>query len=370
MRILFSFVGGRGHLEPLLPIAIAAQAAGHEVAIAGKSSVVAGVEGFEVFGVGAENDAAQTERTALLEVDPAREARLLRDSLAGENARRRIAELLELSAARRPDAIVCDEVDFAAMIAAERIGVPHAAVLVTASGSFVRRELLADVVDALRTEHGLPPDPAFGMLGRFLVLSPFPTTFRDPAFPLPPTARGVRLYDVVDGHDGPTTVYFTLGTIFDLESGDLFERVIAGLGMLAVDVVATVGRRLDPSIFDPLPPNVRVEQYVPQTQVLPHCDVVVCHGGSGSVLGALAHGLPLVVLPLGADQPENGERCVATGVGLALDPETATPAEVRDAVTTVLAEPAYRRAAAGLAAEVARFAGPDEAVRDLERLVA
>jgi len=268
----------------------------------------------------------------------------------------------------RPDVIVCDEVDFGAMVVAERLGLPHATVLVTAAGSFIRPELLADVLDVLRVENGLAPDSGFEMTRRGLVLSPFPPSFRDPAFPLPATARGVRLHDPAPRVESPTTVYLTRGTIFDLESGDLFERVIAGLGLLPVDAIATIGRRLGPAVFDPLPPNVRVEQYVPQTLVLPRCDVVVCHDGSGSVLGALAHGLPLVVLPLGADQPQNAGRCTATGVGVALDAATVTPTHVRDAVATVLAEPSYRRAAAGFAAEVARLPGPDEALRRLELL--
>lgn len=363
MRILFTFVGGRGHAEPLLPVAAAAQRAGHAVAVAGKASVVATIDEFEGFGIGAENDAAQTERTALVEVDPERESRLVRDVVAGANIRRRLVELSELCSDWQPDVIVCDEVDFGAMVVAERLGLPHATVLVTAAGSFVRRELLADVLDALRVENGVAPDPGFEMISRGLVLSPFPPSFRDPAFPLPPTAQGLRLYEPAAKDRGPTTVYFTLGTIFDLESGDLFERVIAGLGLLPVDAITTIGRRLDPATFDPLPANVRLEQYVPQSLVLPRCDVVVCHGGSGSVLGALAHGLPLVVLPLGADQPQNAGRCKATNVGVALDAATVTPHEIRAAILEVLGDETYRHAAERMRDELAGMPGPEEAAR-------
>ena len=115
-------------------------------------------------------------------------------------------------------------------------------------------------------------------------------------------------------------VYFTLGTIFNLESGDLFERVLAGLSGLPVSVVVTVGREVDPKALGPQPGNVRVEQYVPQSLLLPRCDLVVSHAGSGSVVGALAHGLPMVLLPIGADQPLNAARCEALGVARVLDP--------------------------------------------------
>src|SRR5262249_28984865 len=95
---------------------------------------------------------------------------------------------------------------------------------------------------------------------------------------------------------------------------------------------------------------------------------VVSHGGSGSVAGALAHGLPLVVLPMGADQPQNADRVEALGVGIALDAFTATPEQGRDAVSTALADPAYRRAAERRRDEYAALPGPERAVELLEAL--
>src|SRR5205823_2594812 len=168
-------------------------------------------------------------------------------------------------------------------------------------------------------------DPDLAMLGRYLVLSPFPPSYRDPAFPLPATAHAFRPSapdpapaDAVPPwmtglHDAPT-VYFTLGTVFSMESGDLFQRVIAGLRALPINLVVTVGRDIDPAELGPQPANVHIERYIPQAWLLPHCRLVVSHGGSGSVMGALAHGLPLVLLPMGADQPLNGARCAALGV--------------------------------------------------------
>jgi MGT family glycosyltransferase len=132
----------------------------------------------------------------------------------------------------------------------------------------------------------------------------------------------------------------------------------------------TVGPHIDPSELGPQPPHVRVEGYLPQAEVLPGCDVVVTHGGSGSVLGALAHGLPLVVLPMGADQPLNAARCEAVGVGRSLDALGATPADVRDAVAAVLHEPSYRRSAERLRDEIAALPEPAEALKLVEALYA
>jgi UDP:flavonoid glycosyltransferase YjiC (YdhE family) len=78
-----------------------------------------------------------------------------------------------------------------------------------------------------------------------------------------------------------------------------------------VNLLVTVGREIDPATFGPQPANVRIERFLPQAEILPHVNLVVSHGGSGSVLDAPAHGRPMVVLPIGADQPLNAERIAA-----------------------------------------------------------
>ena len=83
---------------------------------------------------------------------------------------------------------------------------------------------------------------------------------------------------------------------------------------------------------------MRVEQFVPQHEVLGHCDAVVCHGGSGTLIAALSLGVPVVVLPMGADQPDNADRCEELGVGIVLDALTAEPATISAAVRAVTTE--------------------------------
>jgi UDP:flavonoid glycosyltransferase YjiC (YdhE family) len=312
------------------------------------------------------------------ELDPEREQREFRAGFAGRLARERAEEVRALCADWRPDVVACDETDFGAMLVAERLGLPYAGVCTTAPG-FIRRELLAEPLAALRAEHGLPPDPALTMLDRYLVLSPFPPSLRDPG---PAhcfrTVAGAgiagRPAGRVDGAakvprgGGSPTVYFTLGTVFNLESGDLFTRVLDGLRELDVDVVATVGRQIDPAELGPQPERVRVERYLPHSAVLPRCDAVVSHGGSGTVLGALAHGLPSVLLPLGADQPLNAARCEELGVALVLDAMRARSDDVREAVASVLRDPSYRTAAERVRDEIRGLPGPEHAVALLERL--
>jgi MGT family glycosyltransferase len=171
------------------------------------------------------------------------------------------------------------------------------------------------------------------------------------------------------GADRPTA-YVTLGTIFNKGSGDLFERLLAGLGALDVDVVATVGRDLDPEDLGPQPPHVRVVRFVPQSEVLPEVDLVVSHGGSGSLMGALAHGLPSLLLPLGADQPHNAGRAVELGLAATLDAATATAAQVADRARTVLADAGMRERCRAVADELAALPDVSSAVAGLESAAA
>jgi MGT family glycosyltransferase len=151
---------------------------------------------------------------------------------------------------------------------------------------------------------------------------------------------------------------------------DLFAAFLAGLRDEPVNLVLTVGRDQDPAQFGPLPPHVHVERYIPQSLLFPHCDVVLTHGGSGTVMAALAHGLPLVVVPISADQPQNAARCAALGVGRVVEARDATPEAVRDAVRAVLTYPIYRRSAELLRDEIEALPGPEHAVALLEQLVA
>lgn len=348
MRILFTFVGGSGHYEPLAPLARAARLAGHNVQFACRPSMIPIVEADHFSAVAAGPDVEDLVAVApLAEPDAATEDRVLRDGFARRTATRRAADLIALGQDLRPDLLVSDEVDYGAIIAAEHLGLPHATVLVLVAGSFGRADLLSEPLNEVRSHFGLTSDPHLLMLERHLVLAPFPVSFRDPAYPLPKSGyavrpavlerREVRAHTDLWVGPGPR-IYVTLGTIFNMESGDLFHRILGGLAELPVEVIATVGRQRDPAEFGAKPSNVRIERFIPQADVLPGCDLVVCHGGSGSVIGALSHGVPLLLFPMGADQPHNAARCLALGVGRVLDPVRAGPVAIRDATAAMLAD--------------------------------
>jgi len=199
VRILFTFAGGNGHFEPLAPIARATEAVGHTVAFAGQSAMVSMVEaaGFAMFATGGATVGSNPKISELLAVDTEREDRALSEGYAGRTARERASALLALCTEWKPDLLVCDEIDFGAVVVAERLGLPYATVLVIAAGSFVRHSLVAEPLNRLRAEHGLPPDPDLAMLSRYLVLSPFrPAIATQPFRCRPQRMRFVRSHSI------------------------------------------------------------------------------------------------------------------------------------------------------------------------------
>jgi MGT family glycosyltransferase len=163
------------------------------------------------------------------------------------------------------------------------------------------------------------------------------------------------------------TVLAALGTIAHTQPG-IFEAILEGLRGEAVNLVLAVGRGQDPARFGAPPPNVRIEPWVPQTQLLPHCAAFITHGGFNSVKEALGLGVPLVVLPIMSDEPYSAERCAALGVGRAVGPADRSSESIREAVLSVLADPSYRANAESLQAKMLALPGPPHAVDLIERL--
>lgn len=136
----------------------------------------------------------------------------------------------------------------------------------------------------------------------------------------------------------------------------LFRAALDAVAGLPVRALLTVGRDLDVAQLGTAPDNVRIERWVDHVEVMAEAALVVCHGGAGTTLGALAAGVPMVVFPLFADQADNGRRVVAAGAGVAVDARGAAAANrtiesddaaaLRDAILQVLNGPGYAEAAA------------------------
>ncbi len=168
--------------------------------------------------------------------------------------------------------------------------------------------------------------------------------------------------------DEPWRVYATLGTQFNTRSGDLLHRILDGLATTDARVLATIGPCVDPAAFPGATPRRRLEGYVPQGAVLERVDVVITHGGSGSGAGALAAGVPLLVLPMGADQRLNGERIAQLGVGRMLDAATSTPEEIADAAGEIRGVPSFADAAGRIRDQIAALPPAADALPAFEAL--
>jgi MGT family glycosyltransferase len=147
------------------------------------------------------------------------------------------------------------------------------------------------------------------------------------------------------------------------------RSVLDAVADLPISIAVTTGPGTDPSILGPRPANVAAAPFVPQALLMPLASAVVSHTGSGTMLGALASGLPQVCLPRGADQFANADRVQAIGAGVRLLPDEVTPDSLRAAVTAVLDDPGYGRAATAIKDEIAGMPSAAEVLDDLVGLV-
>jgi UDP:flavonoid glycosyltransferase YjiC (YdhE family) len=235
-------------------------------------------------------------------------------------------------------------------------------------------DLVADAVSPIWQEFGLDVPHAAGVYsGTTLTICPpsfDPSSARlqgaqalRPA-PLPLAYPAALPGSFVDPAN--PLVYLTMGTFSNNDLG-LFRLVLDALGGEPVNVVATIGRDGDPSALEPIPENARVEKFVPQGDLLPHCAAVIHHAGSGTMFGALAHGLPSLSLPQSADNFTNADLLAKAGAARTLMPGEVTGAAVRSGLRTVLDTGTYRERAHQLADEIAAMPSPEDVAAKLRR---
>jgi UDP:flavonoid glycosyltransferase YjiC (YdhE family) len=382
MRMLFTTAPGVGHVIPMLPVALAAVARGHEVRVGGGRDIEpivrrAGLDCVEL-GLGSLVEAREQIPGIATLSGRARAVLMVREGFARILAGPMADDVLALAADWRPDVVVNEDKELGAWIAAERLGIPHVTIQTTAWRPSVQRLVVANQ-NALRERLGLDRDPRLASSGGQLWFTTRPAALRDPENPLPTPLRELRpTPDDSVGGDGPAApgwlhsttdrprIGVTLGTV-NAHRVDVLRPIVDGLADLPVDVV--VGLGADPSTLGPVPPNVRVERYVAMTRLIPTCAAVVHHGGSGTMLAAAAAATPQVLLPLAADQPDNAEACVRAGIGLELAASDVTEEAVAAAADTVLSDPSFRVRAAAVAAEIRAMPDADAAVREIETVV-
>ncbi|MGZ8572177.1 MAG: glycosyltransferase [Actinomycetota bacterium] len=205
--------------------------------------------------------------------------------------------------------------------------------------------------DAFMVESGAPPLPDLGFIheSEHLNLSVYPSVADYPrSRHLGPSwhrlESSVRTTDepweVPDSlRDGPgSLVYLSLGSLGSADV-DLMRRLVDALADTPHRYVVSKGPRADE--FD-LPPNMWGEGRLPQTSIIPACDLVITHGGNNTTTEAFHFGKPMIVLPLFWDQYDNAQRVHELGFGLRLDTYGLEDRELGDAVDRLLADEAMR----------------------------
>jgi UDP:flavonoid glycosyltransferase YjiC (YdhE family) len=381
--VLFSAVDGYGHVYPLLPLAAAFRRMGDEVLVATGPELapVVGKRGLAVRTVGGTIAAAERE---FLERHPdapslepaARLALVAPEMFVAIAARDRLAGLLDVINAFRPDLVVHDATEFAAPVAAAATGVPavaHAVSMLnpTAAVSAAVRARL----DELGDEWGVPGATDRLLEQRFLDICPptlaagvRPNPFREVRALRPQLLPDsvAALPAEVRSLPRDRTVLVTLGTVVHRVPAVL-ETLVDAVQELPVNVVVTVGPDGDPARLGRRPANVHVARYLPFAALIPRCAALVAHAGAGTLLASLAAGVPSVLVPQGAEQVANALAAQRTGAAIAFEPGTLDAAAIRAALEHVVDAPQPRRAAAALAAEIASMPAASIVAREIQR---
>lgn len=388
MRVLFTNQPMFSHWHPLVPLAQALASAGHEVAFASTPGFCPSMEakGFRTFPIGIDETKEEAQQVGQQLADSTEQPpsfAVLKYVFAGIRADRMLPDLLDLISDWRPDVLVRDSAELTACVAAECAGIPHVVFQVAAPVPWYMRAM-SEPLNRLLASVGLSAAVPADILYRYLMLYPRPLSLWNPDIPVPPTLHTFRytgfsqsgdesLPDWVSALDERPTVYATLGTVMN-ERTDLLSAILNGLRGEPVNLILTVGRNGSPQDFGPQSPNVHIERYIPQNMLLPLCDLVVTHGGSGTMLDGLSFGLPMVMIPISADQPVNAQICKRLGVARVVTPVGRTEAElaqdIRNATQEVLRDPTYRENAQRLRKEMEDLPGLEYPVSLLETLAA
>lgn len=364
MRILFTSNPMHGHVETMLPLALAAHRGGHDVVFATGADLcpVVARHGLAVRNAGATH----------AELGGNQQASWF--AYFEQAAARRLPDLVALCAAWRPVLLVHDETDLAGPIAAATVdaravahglGINPPAAIADVMRAAVRRVAeqggAPDPSEALHAQpylHVAPPSFVAPGAGPGLWKSPRPLRH----------ASGLAMDDegLPDGFDRLASrpiVHLTFGTVYN--DVDALARAVRALRALPVSVVVTTGPDVHEGALGAQPGHVLVARRIPHQRLLPRCALVVSHAGAGTLFGALAHGVPHLALPRGAEQAMNAAALEASGAGLALRPPEDTEAAIAQAAARLLAEPAFAEAATRLRAEIARMPSAEDVLSEL-----
>ena len=372
LRILLGAFGDPGHAFPMIALGSALAGRGHQVTL----------QTWRRWREDVEAAGMRFEAAPEYEVFPRRD-RPLKPYAAAVRAAREMAPLIAEVA---PEVLVADILTAAPALAGERAGVPVVTLIPhvhpggapgfplyslgarlprTAAGRGLWRTLEPrmraglhrgrDELNEARARMGLPALERFhgGISDQLCLVATFPQFEYPRRWPSHTHVVGPLMWeqpaeDVEPPPGGEPLVLVAPSTSQDREHR-LLRAALAGLEDLPVRVLATWNRRPPTGRPLPAPANAKVVEWVRYSTAMPQADVVICHGGHGTVVRALASGCAVVACPAEGDMNENAARLDWAGVGVRIPRRWATPRAVRLAVERVLAEPEISSRARGLA---------------------
>ncbi|MEQ4303839.1 nucleotide disphospho-sugar-binding domain-containing protein [Plantactinospora sp. B6F1] len=388
MRVLMLTTPVPTHLTPLVPLAWALRAAGHELLVAGQPDVLeaARCAGLNAVSIGTRFDLGAMLLAGLPDgVRPIELRGRPAPEVMGEygrvwmvHAERMLPDYLHFARGFRPDLILADPLEYVALIVGGVLGVPVVQHRwgVDPISTPARPKARLALAEACRSV-GLAglPDP-------HVLLDPCPPSLQlpgvEPATPLrcvPYNGGGaVPAWlgsELGEGRPGPRRVAVSVGGLTLVMHGVPFLRRLlwAFDGLPDVEAVATVDA-VHREEIGPVPGNVRMIDPTPLNMFLGRCAAVVHHGGAGTSMSATDAGLPQLVLPQISDQFAAGDRLAARGAAIAIDDAARQndPAALRAALAALLEDDSYAKAARELGREMRDQPTPARIAADLERL--
>lgn len=371
----------------MIPLAIASREQGHDVLFAtepdscdivrsmGIATIAAGMTGSERMEI-----YRQRYPEAALLVGSALPDHMFPHGFGEITAPRMYAELVGPARDWQPEVIVSEAAELAGPVVAASLGVPNVTHSFGVAVPAHRLEAAASFLADLWLANGLQPRP-FGGCYDHLYIDIYPASMQlgdlsrlgrimrrrpESADHLPGHETSPSLITFLSRvqHDRPL-IYITFGTVFNFN--DAFHAVIDATRSFQALFVVTVGPNGDPSAFGEIPDHVHIERYIPQSVILDRCTAVISHGGSGTVLAGLSHGIPQLIIPQGADQFANAAACSAAGAGIAITGNV-TSESISAALTQIITNPTFRVAANKVAAEISAMPSADEVVAALTSL--
>jgi UDP:flavonoid glycosyltransferase YjiC (YdhE family) len=369
VRYLFVVPPLAGHINPTIGVAAALRRRGHEVAWAGSTGALLGPD-YRVYPCDVPR--GQPERPADLRGLAA--LKFLWERFLIPLTVAMVPGVRAAVADFRPDLLVVDQQALAGAIVAGELGLPWVTSSTTSAELTDPLASMPKVLDWIHEQlAGLRRDGGDPRFSPYLILA-----FTTSALTGPVEALGDRIRFVGPSmaarpptddfpwgwldRPGPR-VLVSLGTV----NADAGVRFLRAAVQAFADRPALSAVLVDPGgVVGPAPENVLACSRVPQLELLPRLDAVVCHAGHNTVCESLYHALPLVVAPIRDDQPVVAQQVVDAGAGVRIRFGRATDAHIGAAVDDVLTNPSYRAAARRVQASFAAAGGAEAAADALE----